>query len=284
MIRIRLMTPDDLPLAMRLKAQAGWNQLEADWRRFLSMQPDGCFVAEFDGRPAATTVACAFGPVAWLAMVLVDEPLRGRGVGTAIVRHALQFLDQIGAHTVRLDATPLGRPVYEKLGFSAEYELARYEGDLPAEHDGPPPAPHWPLRAARAEDYACISAFDRSIVGADRGKFLFRLFGELPDEVRWCGDADAATGYATVRPGSNAMQIGPCVAAGEIGAVLLADAANRHAGQRAVIDVPLVNPPAVRLVEAIGLERRRLLLRMRRGPAVGEDATKIWASSGPELG
>ena len=79
MIRIRQMTAADLGLGMRLKSQAGWNQTEADWRRFLEMQPDGCFVAEFDGVSVGTAVGCVFGSVAWIAMVLVDAEFRGRG-------------------------------------------------------------------------------------------------------------------------------------------------------------------------------------------------------------
>ena len=38
---IRLMTEQDIPLGMRLKTQAGWNQALEDWRRFLAMQPEG---------------------------------------------------------------------------------------------------------------------------------------------------------------------------------------------------------------------------------------------------
>ena len=69
MIAIRLMTTRDVPLGMRLKEQAGWNQTEADWRRFLHLEPDGCFVAELDGVPVATTTTCVFGTTAWIAMV-----------------------------------------------------------------------------------------------------------------------------------------------------------------------------------------------------------------------
>src|SRR4051794_33231462 len=49
MIRIRHMTLADVPLGMRLKTAAGWNQVEADWLRMLALEPDGCFVAEWDG-------------------------------------------------------------------------------------------------------------------------------------------------------------------------------------------------------------------------------------------
>ena len=46
MIHIRTMTAEDVPLGMRLRGQARFNQTEADWRRFLDLEPDGCFVAE----------------------------------------------------------------------------------------------------------------------------------------------------------------------------------------------------------------------------------------------
>src|SRR6516162_8696055 len=100
------MTGADVPLGLRLKQQAGWNQTEADWRRFLDLWPAGCFVAELDGAAAGTAAAFVFGPVAWVAMVLVEQSLRGRGVGGALMRHALDFLDRQSVRTVRLDATP----------------------------------------------------------------------------------------------------------------------------------------------------------------------------------
>src|SRR5262249_31790482 len=95
-IQVRLMTIADLPLGMRLKTQANWNQVEAGWRRFLALEPDGCFVAELDGVPVGTTTTCIFGDVAWIAAVLVDESLRGKGIGRALMEHALAFLDARG--------------------------------------------------------------------------------------------------------------------------------------------------------------------------------------------
>src|SRR5947209_4090213 len=126
------MSESDLALGLQLSGRAGWNQVAADWRRLLELQPDGCFVAEWQGRPAGTAMTSVFGPVAWVAMVLVEESLRGRGIGKALMHRALEFLDTHGVRTVRLDATPLGRPLYERLGFVPQFTLARYEGTLPA--------------------------------------------------------------------------------------------------------------------------------------------------------
>src|SRR4051812_35347541 len=122
------MNKTDLPAAVRLTRDAGWNQDKEDWQRFLTLGADACFVAERDGEVLGTTVTCMFGSVAWIAMVIVASKHRGNGIGGALTRHAVEFLDAAGALTIRLDATPLGQPIYEKLGFTSQYEIVRYQG------------------------------------------------------------------------------------------------------------------------------------------------------------
>ncbi len=279
MLRIRTMTPDDLDLAMRLKDQAGWNQTEADWRRFLAMEPTGCFVADWDERLIGTTVTCTFGPVAWIAMVLVDPEFRGRGIGKTLMAHALGFLDDSGVSTVRLDATPLGEPLYKKLGFVAEYGLTRFEGT-------PQPATslHGKVDRVQSSDYPLLFRMDRLITGTDRKKFLSRLFAEQSEQIRVIRSAETISGFVACRPGTRAWQIGPCLGGRGIGSVLLADTLSRLVGTQVYVDIPVQNDAAVSLAQRSGLTVQRRLIRMRRGPPVAERTDHIWVSSGPELG
>ena len=278
MIRIRALTHDDIPLAMKLKDQAGWNQTEADWRRFLDMEPDGCFAAEWDGQAVGTTVTCVFGSVAWIAMVLVDPEWRGRGIGKALMSHALSFLDAQGVPSVRLDATALGKPLYEKLGFVAEYELARYEG-IPQGGDE-----SHAVEKANAKDWPQLFQLDREITRADRSKFLTRLFSERREDVQMVRSGTEIVGFLAGRPGVRAWQIGPCLATHGAGAMLLADAAHRHVRGRVFIDIPVDNQGAANMAHRLGLTVQRHLVRMCRGRPVTERTDRIWASSGPELG
>ena len=280
-MHLRLMTDNDVPLGMRLKQQAGWNQLEADWRRMLAMQPDGCFLAEVDGAGVGTTVACVFDSVAWIAMVLVDAEVRGQGSGKALMMRALEFLDRQGVRSIRLDATPLGQPLYEKLGFAVEYTLIRYAGVLPVPADQ---SSSTAVQTAPRETWNDLVALDAAINHTNRSKFLRTLFAENPTAVRLVSQADGIAGYLAVRPGCNALQLGPCMASAEAGPLLLADAWRTYAGQRVFLDVPQQHAAAVRLAERMGLQAQRQLVRMCRGPLVHEDAQRLWASSGPELG
>jgi GNAT superfamily N-acetyltransferase len=272
------MTAADLPLGLRLSRQAGWNQTEADWRRFLALQPDGCFVAEADGVAVGTTTTSIFGNVAWIAMVLVDEPFRGHGTGTALLGHALAFLDELRISTVRLDATPLGQPLYERLGFVEQYRLARYEGTLP-------PAPGaGACPAASPDTWETLAALDASVPATDRQRLLQGLFAEQPGWVRLARDGDRLGGFLAARPGHQALQLGPAIATPQAGPQLFADAWHRHAGRRVFLDIPVSNQAATRLAAAHGLSVQRHLTRMCRGVPCLERIDWLWASSGPEKG
>jgi GNAT superfamily N-acetyltransferase len=194
MIRFSAMTEADIPLGMRLKAQAGWNQVEADWLRFLHLQPDGCFVAQWNGQDVGTTTTCIFGSVGWIAMVLVDNDYRHRGIGTRLVEHALRFLDDRRVAAARLDATALGRPVYEKLGFVAQYELIRMEG-MVAGGTGQLAAPSSNDPLTRSADAATQSAAARASSGSrsrePSGTAVGSSAGRPPGPARLAGPTTA---------------------------------------------------------------------------------------------
>jgi GNAT superfamily N-acetyltransferase len=279
MIRVRTMAPGDLALGMRLKDQAGWNQTEADWRRMIDLQPDGCFVAELDGQPVGTTTTCIFDSIGWIAMVLVEKSVRGRGIGRRLMEHALTYLDHRDVRTARLDATPLGRPVYEKLGFVAEYELARWEGTRARSESGEN------VSSANVEQLEAVVALDFQVTGANRRRLIERLRHERPEAIRVHAAAGTVTGYLATRPGSRAVQIGPAVALGAAtGCALLDAGVESSAGQPVFLDIPVDNTPAMRWAESQDLHVQRMFTRMRRREAVHDQPTHIWASFGPEKG
>lgn len=284
MILLRLMTPRDVPLGMRLKEQAGWNQTETDWQRCLQLQPDGCFVAQRDGVAVGTVTTCIFGPIAWIAMVLVDAAFRGQGIGRTLLDRALAFLEERDVPTVRLDATPLGRPLYEKHGFVEEYTLTRFEGDAPLVRSPASLRDKIAVAAMTPEHQERVFRFDRRITGTDRANLLRHLYAEAPAEWRLALRGEELLGFAAARAGSRAWQIGPCLATVEAGPLLLADALARRAGQRVFVDVPAENRAAVAAVTEAALMPQRPLYRMCRGPKPHERIEHLWTSFGPEKG
>jgi GNAT superfamily N-acetyltransferase len=275
------MTEADLPLGMRLVEQAGWNQVEADWSRFLALQPDGGLVAEYEGVPCATLTTCRFGPVAWIAMLLVEADRRGRGLGRALMDRALDQLASRGVRTVRLDATPLGQPLYESLGFAVDFPLARYQGILSAP-SGPPTPEIVPFRP---DHESSLLDLDFSASGTSREKLIRRLLSEFPDSARVAITAGRVAGFLLSRPGRLASYLGPLIAEPAAGDILLVDACRRLAGRAVFLDIPIDHTPARSLVEGLGLAAQRPLLRMSLGePVRPSHPDRLWASAGPEMG
>ncbi len=278
MIRIRAMTTDDIPSGLELSRQAGWNQGDVDWRRAVELEPGGGFVALRDGEAVGTTTTCVFGKVAWVALVLVDERFRRQGIARALMEHALEYLDGRGVETARLDATPLGQPLYERLGFTVQYRLARYEGVLPAGGA----APRQNVVTVPPERWPELAVLDEAVTRTGRGKLLLRLFAQEPAEVRAVAAEQGWSGLLTSRQGARARQLGPCVGPG--GRMLLEDARGRHPREQVFLDVPEGNRDAVGLVDSWGLTIQRHLARMCRGVSVVERVEQLWASACPAKG
>ncbi|MEI7592484.1 MAG: GNAT family N-acetyltransferase [Actinomycetes bacterium] len=70
---------------------------------------------------------------AWIEDVVVDESARGRGVGEALNREAIQRAQEAGARTVDLTSRPnreAANRLYRRLGFGArETNVYRYKLD-----------------------------------------------------------------------------------------------------------------------------------------------------------
>lgn len=278
---IRRMTSADIPLGMELKALAGWNQTERDWLRFLRFCPDGCFVAEVDGQGCGTAVTTVWeNKVGWISMILVHPEFRRRGVGTALMNACMDSLHAKNVPSIKLDATPAGKKVYDRLGFVDEYGLERREGVGKRM-----PAPEG--RRFTPADLPSVAELDRTVYGVDRTPLLESLVRENPTRA-WVsrGSAGELQGYALMREGARAWHLAPCVATSVRAAErLLAAAVTACDGEPLFLDVITENAEVVALATEFGFTCQRPFTRMYRGrnPWPGKPRFVV-ATSGPEKG
>ncbi len=276
---LRVMTPQDIPAGMRLKEIAGWNQTAADWERFLNASPKGCFVAENEGRVVGTVTTFSYEDrFAWIGMVLVDPDFRGQGIGTRLLEEAIAYLDARGIPTLKLDATPQGKPIYEKLGFVSEYEIERWVRRRVAGCA--------PVSEPEAEDLEAIFTFDREVFGASRESLLRSLASGAPQFTSSVRNGAVILGYAFGRHGSLADHLGPWIAEEAAGAGELLNAFLRRSHRDTVfVDCLKANPWARPLLRAQDFEPSRPLTRMYRGPNAHPGRPGlVCAVLGPEFG
>lgn len=255
---------------MRLKDAAGWNQTADDWRRLIELAPAGCFGIEVDGVLVATTSAVCYGTdLAWIGMVLTSAEHRGRGFARTLMRHALDYIESRGIGCVKLDATDMGRPLYEQLGFVTESLIERW-WRAPASVDGATALPCGDIDRG----------LDRLAFGADRSRLLQQL---AQIECACLED-----GFAMLRSGSDATYFGPCVAsspntAGE----LLASVLHAHGREPIYWDLLPDNTAALELAPLYGFSPRRRLARMAYGPGRDRFSCRndlVYAIAGFEFG
>jgi GNAT superfamily N-acetyltransferase len=266
----------DIPAAMQLKEAAGWNQTEADWRRLLRLEPNGCFGAIKDGRLVGTTTTTIYGKLAWIGMVLVQPEERGQGIAAALMNVALDYLHG-KVDTIKLDATSLGQPVYEKFGFQIESEIERWAGTS----TGP--------EAQAVRDHAAVRDLldlDRIAFNADRSKLLESLIDDAYVSPVLIRAADGAlSGYALARTGSKKTHVGPVVAKeSQVIETLLDQMLSQLPGHDVYIDINRECIVDTSVLSDRGFVKERDLIRMVKGGPTNKTSRLIVAIAGPEVG
>lgn len=270
-LTIRLLTPNDLTFAQEVRTIASWNQTDRDWLRLINAAPDGCFLIECDGKSAGTATTTSYGTdLAWIGMVLVHPDFRRRGLATALLEHCLHHLrEEKGVACVKLDATPDGQKVYEKLGFKAEYELARWEGNR--------------IKGATIRgdlfDSPTYPPLDREAFGTDRSVYL----DLLSRDCEACLQQDQSLGM--IRPGSRASYLGPVVSDHSQQACALIRTLLTSPDSGLVYwDIPEDHTEAIALARELGFVRQRPLIRMWTGQPLMDRREWQWAIGSPETG
>jgi GNAT superfamily N-acetyltransferase len=75
------------------------------------------YVGYADGQPVATSALLITGDVAGVYWVATAEAFRGRGYGEAMTWHVVREGAAAGCRVAALQASDMGRPVYERMGF-----------------------------------------------------------------------------------------------------------------------------------------------------------------------
>jgi len=279
---IRPLCPDDLASADQLRAELGWNQTIDDWKRLLAFSPQGCFVAEREGRTVGTCTSLSYGnALAWVGMMMVHPADRRQGIGEALLRHCVERLRRSNMRCIKLDATPMGQPLYTRIGFVPEWSMTRWrhEGspsafEPPSEYVQPLGEKHWPA----------VIALDSRVFGVPRGPLLQSLARNSLKTLVYERDG-CVLGFGMLRRGSRASYLGPVAVQPGAGEELVRSLLSGHGDRSVFWDVPDVNESASRLAPTLGFSFSRPLTRMCLGAnPVPSDPIRQWAIADPATG
>jgi GNAT superfamily N-acetyltransferase len=282
-VRIRDMLLSDMDSLMRLKNAEGWNQLKKDWALLISYPESVNLVAVLDNRIVGTVTAINYAnTVAWIGMMLVDREYRGRGISKLLLLDTIDKLNK--CKSIKLDATPAGRPVYLKLGFHDEYTLYRMTNPSVTKISLSDNSVE--TEKMRPGDIPKVAAFDKKVFGADRTELITLLYESCPELAWLIKENNRVAGFCLGRQGQNFTQIGPVNASSKKYAeALIRSAINQITGKALVVDIPAAKSGTKAWLEACGFISQRPFDRMylRKNPHPGI-IENLYLIAGPELG
>jgi GNAT superfamily N-acetyltransferase len=254
-LAIRTIGDRDLEAAdLVVRAAFGAPPSIARLQRYRHLEPDGWFLADDGGRTVGTVGTIGYGAFAYVGLMAVHPEAQRRGVGRALMEHALGWLEARGVGCAILDATEEGAPLYRSLGFV----------ETGTSHDLHATRPVIGLGAGveLATDLDEIIALDRALFGADRDRLWRRLWDESAGGMTVVRDASgAAAGYACARR----WGLGPWGAhTVEAAEALLAAHADVPIGVLRAL-VPGENEAGRVMLAGHGFVQRRVVRHMRRG-------------------
>ncbi|MCC8968602.1 GNAT family N-acetyltransferase [Bradyrhizobium sp. Pear76] len=246
-LTIRQMRSDEIALAIDWAAAEGWNPGLADSPCFAAEDPQGFFIGEFDGQPAAVISCVNYGTqFSFLGFYIVRPDLRGRGYGLKIWNAAIAHADR---RVIGLDGVVAQQANYQKSGFTLAYANVRYGGTITA-----PPAPSTGVVALSDVPMALIEADDATVFPATRPAFLRAWINTQGHVGRGLIRDGRLAGWGVIRPCRTGRKIGPLVADDRASAEIILSALLANAGSGEIfLDVPAVNRDAFALAQGLGL-------------------------------
>lgn len=264
MITIRLLKFKDISFVTESTRQEKWGHLPKDVRRCVELEPKGCFIAQQDGRRVGHVFSISYGAVGWIGLLIVRQSCRGQGIGTALMRAAMNYLRSLGVETIRLEAVPEAIALYQRLGFRSEFNSLRfYKEWKPREtrQKGRVEKIHQIKKVELKE----LAKFDAECFGASRLKVLRSLYTDFPQH---CLIARGATiiGYIMGRKTEMGYWLGPWVCADkhlEVARELIVSFMTAlKANLKLKVGVPAPNRSGVQLLEELGFNLTSKSIRM----------------------
>jgi len=248
-MEIRLMMTSDVEFAFACTRAEGWlGETKEVFETFLAHDPQGCFVAEHEGRAVGICVATRYRSHGFIGELVVAEDMRGQGIGEALFRTAIDYLRSSAIEHIYLDGDLPAVPIYERAGFRKICRSLRFVGTVTG-------GPCSDVRSFLPSDMSSVGAIDRELFGDDRSDFLERrlaIFGELCFVLERRG---RVVGYVMGRKGLGVVSVGPWVSRGSArdGICLLRAVASQAGGEPLRVGVLETNPRAVRIVRSCGV-------------------------------
>jgi GNAT superfamily N-acetyltransferase len=281
MVDLRVMGPEDEGFFVQLMNIVGWGMTPGDYKRMLTISPEGLFIASMDSVDLGMVSTTCYGSIAWIGNLVVLPESRGLGLGATLMQKAMDHLTETGAKSIRLDGVQLAVPLYQRLGFRDEYRSLRYTGVA---------KPHTvtKTRQMELEDLPAVGTLDRIVFKGSRYGTIHYVHRKNPELAFTSWGGDELIGYIMAKRGKTNIKIGPWICKpghSEVAEELLFSVMNQVQGEAIWVGLPEGNVDGVSILESNGFKPLSSSLRMCYGDcSVVENVEAVYGLGGPDKG
>jgi GNAT superfamily N-acetyltransferase len=281
---IRNMRLEDIPCALSLINDEGWNYTSVELERMLKLDPDGSFLYVADV-PLGVATSVSYGHTGVLGHLVVSKKGRGRKIGQTLLNHCMDYFDSVGADSVILYATQDGERLYSRIGFAKKHKTLCVNAKIPQASVSPKGLE---VQMLEESDISDVIALDAEMFGDDRSKLMSMLCNEFPKHSMKVSRGKDLVGFILARETPIGYDLGPWVCASDNPE----DAMNLFAAEISTFSRGTMflgafaeNVQVARL--ARGLEKQmswQVDLMVRGGGRYERDISKVFGVSAFELG
>ena len=271
----------DLPAIGSLRESVGWTAHAWALRAIIGVPYARCVVIEGHDVLVGVGSGISYGPLGFVGNMVVAQTHRRRGLGSEVLTAVTGFLDDAGCRRLELNATPDGRPLYERHGFASIGISATTRIPRSAVRARDRAAA---VRPASAHDLDALVTYDTPRFGGDRRPLIEVLVSDPAAKLVLAEEEGLAVGYACVR--SDPPRIGPMLADHPLVAeTLLVEAfALAPSTDSLRLNLPPNNALGAAWLRALGLEVEPWDGRMARGPQVPRREETVYGMAVGALG
>lgn len=268
MFQVKPMSFDDFPFATILANTMNWNMATRDFEFMTSLEPEGCFVV-FQGSEHLGIATCiSFGKVGWFGNLIVKEGYRNKGVGSLLVKHAVNYLQSKGVKTIGLYAYPNLIGFYSKFGFERDEDFSVLHVEaldsLTAET----------LPKVGTQQIQAVAEFDSRCFGGNRKKLLESIILEEGNLSYHKSENNEVAGYVAAKVYEKMAEVGPLICQEghvDVAASLLKTVLGKLTGLSVYVFLPKKESALADMLSSFGFKEGFCVSRMFLGQAVAKN-------------
>ena len=268
MFQVKQMRPEDFSFATDLANTMDWNMAPEDFQFMSQLEPESCFVLFDDLKKVGIATCINYGAVGWFGNLVVKQEYRGRGAGSLLVKHAIDYLQGKGVETIGLYAYPNLVRFYSSLGFKGDEDFSVLNAEKLASLTGAT------LLTVSKQHIRIIEAFDSRCFGGDRRKLLESIILQKGNLSYYISTGNEVGGYVAATVYETMAWVGPLMCQEnnlEAAVMLLKAVLSKLSGLSVYLALPKKETALKTMLSAAGFKEDFSVTRMFFGPNVAKN-------------